>query len=235
MIPLSHVILHLGLCAPIERLPDTASFTARVRLINRVGQVPFQRTFRVERGDENVAIVEFDAPWGIYHLTIDVPKYACSADDYIAFRPNDSRSIPETLAVGPSGAQVPILLDGAAPPSFFYAKPTFVVFNAATTTCNKPIGAPLPLDLAVQEESDAYYASLFPQPPTPPNVTPLLALRLQTPTHQYHYIHLPITLAWSRWPSSVELDVTQAMIEGIAEMPTGTLLCPHLWETSTHT
>ncbi len=229
---MAHVILNLKLCGPIERKPDTTAFAAHVQMVDRTGATRFARTFRIERGDENTQVVEFDAPWGIYRLGVDAAQYGCSASTFVSLFPNTSRSVKAHLSAHPTVGTVPMLLDGKAPSSFFYVKPTFEIFDAATTACGKPIGTPLASDIRIDDESDAYYASLYPEPPIPPGITPLLALRLQTPTHQYHYVRLPVPLTWGAWPSSLRLNVSQNMVEALATDPVGTLLCPRLWETS---
>jgi hypothetical protein len=37
---------------------------------------------------------------------------------------------------------------------------------------------------------------------------------------------------WEGWPSSIQFNVTEDMVDGLAGEATDTLLCPKLWETS---
>jgi hypothetical protein len=59
-------------------------------------------------------------------------------------------------------------------------------------------------------------------------------MRLKTPTHQYHYVRLPVPvqLVWGGWPASIQFPVTEDMVDEIASQPVDTLLCPKLWKTS---
>ncbi len=61
-----------------------------------------------------------------------------------------------------------------------------------------------------------------------------LALRLRTPTHQYHYVRLPVPfpVPWGGWPTSITIDVTEDMVDSLASDPVDTLLCPKMWRTS---
>jgi len=231
---LVHVIMHLGLCASVAKLPPEAPIAIAVRATDKREQVVLDRTFRMERGDDQQRVVEFDVNWGIYQLTASIPKYNCNAAGYFSFLPELDRSITAQLADGPPPASQPMLLDGAAPESFLYLKPTFVLLDKAAAVCDKPVPDPLPSHIVVENDSDAYYASLFFDTPVPAGVETMLALRLQTPTHQYHYVRLPVPVQmhWGGWPSSIQFGVTEDMVDGLASDPTGTLLCPKLWQTT---
>ena len=39
-------------------------------------------------------------------------------------------------------------------------------------------------------------------------------MRLKTPTHQYHYVRLPVPfpVRWEGWPSSIQFNVTEDMV-----------------------
>ena len=83
--------------------------------------------------DGKDAVVEFDVSPGIFRLIIDAPKYACSRIDYLHVLNGLNRSVNETLSDDPPPAQANVsLFDGTAPPSFSYAKPTFVLFDPAS-------------------------------------------------------------------------------------------------------
>ena len=125
------------------------------------------------------------------------------------------------------------MVSGSAPQSFLYVAPTFVVFDKSQTACNKPLPAAIPTEVSVENDQDAFYASLLPDPSAAPN-SQQLALRLRTPTHQYHYVRLPVPfpVPWGGWPTSITIDVTEDMVDSLASDPVDTLLCPKMWRTS---
>ncbi len=233
MLPLAHVVLHVGFCSAIGRAPSGTPIALRVHLADRIGRAQVDRTFRVERGDDAEAIIEFDSAFGMYRLDVAAPKYGCAATDYLFFISGHNRSVSEKLADPPLPSPPrPVLLSGTAPQSFLYVQPTFVVFDKSAVDCGKPIPQPLQSDITVENDQDAYYATFTsvsgsggPQ---------LLALRLRTTTHQYHYVRLPIPfpVPWGGWPTSITFNVTEDMVDGLAGEKTGTLLCPKLWQTS---
>lgn len=233
MVPVSHIILHLGLCQSVARLSSESAIAIRVKVSDRTGQVVADKAFRVERGDDPERVVEFDIPWGVYRFDSSVAKYGCNASDFVQLLPEVNRQVTQTLADGAPPPTMPMLLAGNAPQSFLYVKPTFVVFDKSAAICNKPIPDPLPSNVVVQNDQDAFYAMLFPAS-LPGGTVPLLAMRLKTPTHQYHYVRIPIPIPthWGGWPPSIQFPVTQDMVDGLASDPVDTLLCPKLWETS---
>lgn len=125
-----------------------------------------------------------------------------------------------------------MLLSGAAPQSFLYVQPTFVLFDKNAAVCNKPIPPALPTQIVVENDQDAYYAWLY-HDASAGYAPQLLAMRLRTPTHQYHYVRVPIPFPtpWMGWPTSIQFDVTQEMVDSLAGEPVDTLLCPKLWQT----
>jgi hypothetical protein len=232
VLPAAHVILHVGFCNAIVRAAPQTTIALRVRVGDRLGHAQVERTYRVPRGDENGAIVEFDNPFGMYALQVDAPKYGCSASDYLFFIAGQTRSVTETLSNAPVPRK-PMLLSGTAPQSFLYVQPTFVLFDKSQVACNKPLGQPLRSDAVVENDQDSYYVELYADPSAAYG-SQQLALRLRTPTHQYHYVRIPIDfpVPWTGWPVSVTLNVTEDMVDGIATEPTDTLLCPKMWRTS---
>lgn len=233
MLGLSHVVLHVGFCSSIARVAPNLTIPLRIRLTDRIGRPQVDRVYRVPRGDDPSAIVEFDASFGIYRLDVAAPKYGCSAQDYLFFIDGHDRSITETLNDRPVAPPQPVLLSGTAPQSFLYVAPTFVLFDKRAVACNKPIPDPLPEHIVVENDQDAYYASFYSDAANAA-VPQQLALRLRTTTHQYHYVRIPIPfpIPWRGWPSSIQFNVTQEMVDGLAGEAVNTLLCPKLWQTS---
>jgi hypothetical protein len=232
---LSHVVLHVGLCSAIARKSPSTVFNLQVRVADMRAIVRFSKTFKIERGDDdNPKIVEFDVPQGTYRIDAIVPQYGCSFDDYVTFLDGHDRSITENLVANPQRAQPQMLISGSSPQSFLYVNPTFVVLNKATNGCNKPAVDMMPLQVGVENDQDAYYASLAGDPSV--SVPVQLALRLKTSTHQYHYVRvpLPFPMPWGGWPQMVHFDVTQDEIDDLATQPVNTLLCLKLWETKVH-
>jgi hypothetical protein len=228
------VILHIGFCNAIARTAPQTPIALRVRLTDRIGRTEVERVYRVERGDENEAVVEFDGTFGIHALAVEAPKYRCSASDYLVLISDRSRSVRETLSdpPGPPPAK-PVLLSGEAPQSFLYVNPTFVLFDKGAAACKKPVPAQLPTQIVVENDQDGYYVWLYPDASAAPG-SQQLALRLRTPTHQYHYVRIPVPfpVPWTGWPTSIQLNVTEDMVDGIASEPVDTLLCPKMWRTS---
>ncbi len=231
---LAHVVLHVGFCRAISRAAEGTGIALRVHLADRIGRAQVDRVYRIQRGDDNEAILEFDSAFGIYRLDVEAPKYRCAATDYLVFIPGHDRSITEPLRDAPAPPPKPLLLSGTAPQSFLYVEPTFVLFDKGAAACDKPIPSPLPSNLTVENDQDAYYVWLYPDSSATTGTPELLTLRLRTPTHQYHYVRIPIAfpMPWGGWPSSIQFNVTQDMVDSLAGDPVNTLLCPKLWRTS---
>ena len=233
MLALAHIVLHAGFCGAIARAPAGTSIALRVRLADRIGRVLVDKAYSFERGDDQEAIVEFDSAFGLYRLDLTVPKYHCSATDYAYFIAGQDRSISEKLSDAPAPAPpTPLLLSGTAPQSFLYVQPTFVIFDKSAVACGKPLPQPLPTHVVVENDQDSYYAWLYSDASgdTPQQLT----LRLRTPTHQYHYVRIPmqVPVPWAGWPQTIILNVTEDMVDGLAGDQVNTLLCPKFWKTS---
>src|SRR5579863_8739075 len=97
VLPAAHVILHVGFCNAILRAAPQTTIALRVRVSDRLGHPSLNRVYRVDRGDESEAVVEFDNPFGMYALQIDAPRYGCSASDYVLLIAGQTRSVAEKL------------------------------------------------------------------------------------------------------------------------------------------
>ena len=239
MLGLSHVLLHVGLCEAAARAKSQTMIPMHVRLAYRqAGPQPgieLDKTYRVERSDGDDVVIEFDVARGLYKMTLDAPAYNCAASDFIEILPDRDRSISETLKDGAGPVDPFVLLYGTAPMSFVYAKPTFVVFDKSVT-CNAPVTAPLHVRIVSEHDRDSYYTWLYTDPSLGAQGSTVVALRLSTPTHLYHYVRLPIPfpVPWAGWPDNIHFDVTEDELDGLATEKTDTLLCPKLWETTVH-
>ena len=234
MLGLSHVLLHVGLCSAVARASPQTTVAMRVRLSYHVGGTALEKTFRFQREDGSETIVELDVPRGIYHMQIDVPKYGCSASDFVDFLPDHVRTITETLGDLSTPPDKPgVLFEGTAPTSFLYVKPTFVLFDKSVA-CNTPVGTPLDSHIRVENDGDAYYVWLYSDPALEARGPVVVAIRLRTPTGLYHYIRMPITFPtpWTGWPANDTFNISEDNLAGVATEKYDTLLCPHLWTTS---
>ena len=232
MIGLAHIALHLALCGPVARLSPQATFAVHVRVSDKIGRPQVDRMISLQRGYGDEAVAEFDVARGLYRLQIAVPKYGCSASDFVIFMSDHNRTITERLATGAYTERLPLMLSGTTPPAFFYAHPEFVAFDRSAA-CNQPLVDPLPLQAQVENDQDAYYAQLFPQ--LSASARPLLvAVRLRTAAAQYHYIRIPVTLPppSGSWPTAYQLDIPEEYLDTLATEPVDTLLCPKFLKTS---
>lgn len=229
---LSHVFLHLGLCSAIAKLPAEATVPIHVRMAFRTGDAQFDRTFKIARGDGREAVLEFDVGRGVYRVLVDAPRQHCSANDFLDFLPEGNRKVVETLVDGAPVAPTPVtLLDGTAPVSFLYVKPTLVLLDPSIA-CDKPVVATVPSRVNVEYDQGSYHAWLYDDGAA--NTGPYtVALRLKTPTNTAHYVRLPFAFPtpWSGFPTHIQFNVSEEMIDGIATDKIETLLCPKLWET----
>jgi hypothetical protein len=230
---LAHIFLHVALCKSIARLPEGTPIAMHVQMAYPHGDPPYDKTLNLVRGDENELVVEFDVPRSEYHLAVAVPKYSCSSSSFVTVFADQNRKIAATLSEDPPGPPPLLLLDGTAPTSFLYLKPTYVLFDS-TLTCNQPIPAtPLTAVFDIDYDQGAYYLTMYADPSLQASA-PVFTFRLRTPTGLAHYVRLPIKLppGGYGWPSSVQFNITEDMIDGLATEKTGVLLCPKIWGTS---
>ena len=232
MLPFAHIVLHVGLCQAIARTAPQTSVTMYVRMLDHIGDPVVKKTFTFERGEDSHKLVELDAPQGTFALQMSVPKYHCAAQDYLGLLSGHSRNVDETLSDGTPPPTTPMLMEGTAPPSFLYVQPTFVLVDKSTQ-CNAPIGRQIPLKITVENDQDAYYAWLYPDPSQYPQPV-LIALKLGTATGEFHYIRVPMRfpVPWEGWPENVQFSLKESVIDNLAGKPINTLLCPKLYKTS---
>jgi len=232
---LAHVYLHTGFCKAITRLPLETRVSLRVRMAFARGEPQVDKTFTIaNEGSE--AVVEFDVPRGVYRILVEAPKQRCSATDFLDFLPDASRKVNETLVDGAPTAPPPVtLLNGTAPLSFLYVKPTFVLLEPSVA-CNAPVGSIVPSRVNVEYDQGSYYVWLYDDTSSYRRGPYTVALRLRTPTSTAHFVRLPVTFPtpWGGFPSSIRLNVTEEMIDSVATDKVDTLLCPKFWETRAH-
>jgi hypothetical protein len=230
---LAHIFLHVGLCSAVQRVPADTPIAMRVQMAYPHGDPPYDKTLNLTRGEGDELVVEFDVPRAEYHLSIYVPKYHCASSSFLTVLSDQNRKVAATLSETPPPGPPPILLlDGTAPTSFLYLKPTYVLFDSGLT-CGQPIPAPLVSHFDVDYDEGAYYLTMFADPALQTS-TPVFSMRLRTPTGLAHYVRLPIKLppAAYGWPSNVQFNITEDMIDELATEKTDVLLCPKVWGTS---
>ncbi|MDQ2866070.1 MAG: hypothetical protein M3R51_07560 [Candidatus Eremiobacteraeota bacterium] len=234
MVGFAHVVLHVALCNAIARQAPQTTIAMQVRLTGRIGRnAATQKVYRIERGDGNVSLIEFDAPRGDYRLQIAAPKYNCNALDYITLISEHNRSIAETLSSGAPPQTEPLLLSGTAPPSFLYAAPTFVMLDK-NLPCKGPIDDTIPAHITVENDQDSYYEWMYSDPSIAARGSVQVALRLSTVTGEYHYIRIkvPFPQPWDGFPSSIGFNIEEQDLDAMAGEQTDVLLCPKLFRTS---
>jgi hypothetical protein len=103
------------------------------------------------------------------------------------------------------------------------------------TKCNGPIGTPIDAGIDQENDSDAFYATVYPNERLLRSRTMVVALRLTDSQGGYHYLRVPTNfLGWSeKWPSSGRVDVNEDVIDLVQPKPEDTLLCPREYETET--
>ena len=230
---LSHVILHIGLCSSIARTKAQTPVAIHVSLLDRGNVAEYDHVYKFARGEEDTTEVEFDVHRGTFRLLLDADNRKCTAYDYLFFMPDHDRNVTETLSDGVVDPTQPMLLSGAAPMSFSYVKPTFVLVDKSVA-CKAPIGTPLPTQIQVERDRDGYYTWLYTDPQIDALGSVTVALRLGTTSGQFHYVRVPMQfpVGWGGWPATIEFNVTEDQIDDLATDPTGVLLCPKLWKTS---
>ena len=216
-------------CLPIQPSRSASIST------DRIGRQQVDRVFHVERGDEGEAVVEFDSSFGIYRLDLAAPKYRCTATDYLFFIAGHDRSVSrEAERSHPARRPRRRCCSRARRRNRFFtcSPPSFSSTRARSHATSR-------FPLRCRRRSSSRTTRTV----TTPGSTPMLrrragsqqfTLRLRTPTHQYHYVRVPIPfpMPWTGWPQSVQLNVTEEMVDALAADPVDTLLCPKMWRTS---
>jgi hypothetical protein len=229
----AHIVLHLGLCNAMLKLPLGATTTVHVRMLDRLSRPHVDQDFTVKRLSDPTVHLEFDSPPGTYHLAVSAPQYRCYASDVLAVIDQHNRIISEQLSDGiPPVTQQPMLIDGTAPPSFLYLSPTYVLFDKSTP-CDKPVPDPIPVRETIENDQDSFYISLYSDPSLVARGPEIVALQLQTATGEDHYIRIKVPFPPTAGGlGEVQFNVTDDEITWLSGQPTGVLLCPRLFRTS---
>jgi hypothetical protein len=233
MIPGAHLVLHLGLCNAMLKVPEGKPITAHVRLLDRTNHPHVDQDVTFTRYGQQSGEVTFNSPQGLYRIQIAAPQYRCYAEDYLFIIADHNRTITEQLSDGPPVEEHPMLMTGTAPQSFLYLNPTYVLFPKGTP-CDKPVPDPLPAKITIENDQDSFYVKMYADPTLVAEGPVVVALQLETATGENHYIRLkiPFPQAWDGGPNEVQFNVTDNEIDWLSGQPTGVLLCPRLFRTS---
>lgn len=235
---LSHIVMHVALCNPAIRLKPQTALPLHVVVTDRINREVIDQNFRVFRENGNVINVEYEVPWGIYRARLDMKtnNAICGAYSYFDVLADHNRTVTVSLDEGRPRNLVPALVMGSAPFSFSYVQPTVVAFDKSTA-CNGQVGDPIDAGIVTENDGDGYYASVFPNAALAQHAPAVVAVRLTDSHAGYHYIRVPAKflgyVGLGAWPSSVQLNVNEDLIDYVADKPEDTLLCPHMYQTIT--
>ena len=231
--PLSHIVMHVALCNSVIRQAANRDVPLRVVLTDKLDRTALDQKFIVERGTTRETPAEFDIPFGIYRA--QVTSGACSGITYFGVLLDVNRGVPISLQEGRAQAPiVPALVEGTAPFEFSYVQPTVLVFPH-TLKCNDPIPDPLPATIDMDNESNSYYALIYPTRALMQYVPITLVVRFSDSHGGYQYLRVPIGDAVgfvSRWPTLGQLNVSAPLIDELAGKPEDTLLCVRMTKTT---
>ena len=87
-------------------------------------------------------------------------------------------------------------------------------------------------DIRLETDSDGYYASIFPSPALASVMPAVVAMQLKDAQGGFHYVRLPGQVYFSPWPSLLSFNVSEDVIDYVADKPEDTLLCPRMYKTS---
>ncbi len=231
---LSHIALHVSLCSSVARVAASRNVPLRAVVTDKLDRPQIQQTFVVEPGTGKTARFEFDLPFGMYRLTMQTQggNAPCGAVEYFTVLNGHDRTLAVNLQDGRAvNPVVPMLVDGESPFSFAYVQPTLMVFGK-TAKCDGPVGDPVTADIRVQSDSDGYYASIFPNQALADASPAVVAMQLKDSQGGFHYVRLPGQVYFSRWPSLLTFNVSEDVIDYVADKPEDTLLCPRMYKTS---
>ena len=233
MIPGAHVVLHLALCNAMMKVPEEKPIVAHVRLVDRLNHPHYDQDVSFQRYGQQSGEIDLNAPQGMYEIEIAAPQYRCYAADWLFIIADHNRTITEQLTDGAPIVPHPMIMTGTAPQSFLYAEPTYVLFPK-DTACDKPVPDPLPAKITIENDQDSFYVNIYSDPALVAAGPEVVALQLQTPTGENHYIRLkiPFPQPWDGLPQEVQFNVSDDEMAWLSGQPTGVLLCPRLFRTS---
>ena len=231
----SHIALHVALCSSVAKASAARTVPLRVTVTDKLDRSQVDQTFQIEPGMGTKPRFEFDLPFGTYRIAMSAKAAGaqCSGVDYFTVLSGHDRSLDVALNPGRPPVIVPMLVNGESPFSFSYVQPTLMVFSKQTK-CNGPVGNPLNADIRVQSDSDGYYASIFPNAALAQELPAVMAMQLKDSQGGFHYVRLPTDVQFTHWPSLTNFNVSEDVIDYVADKPEDTLLCPRMYKTTVH-
>lgn len=228
---LSHVVLQVALCNSALRLKPETQLPLRVVVTDRINRDIVDQTFSVVRENGNTVSAGVDVPRGLYRTKISL-KYqhiSCGATQWFTVLNDLNRTLTISLENGPGKILAPAMVMGSLPLPFSYVQPTVVAFDKSVT-CNGPVGDPLDVNISTENDSDGYYAEIYPNATLAQHAPPVIAVRMTDSHAGYHYVRVPTRFSRElpdvRGISSLELDINEDVIDYVADKPEDTLLCP---------
>ena len=98
---LAHVILHLTFCSAMMHAPSGTPMDVHLHARDHTDRQTFDRALSFTSGGESSSqTAEFDAPRGVFLMTLNAPKYNCGAASYQVFIEGESRNMKATLTAG---------------------------------------------------------------------------------------------------------------------------------------
>lgn len=230
---MSHIALHVALCSSVAKASAARTVPLRVVVTDRLDRTQVDQTFQIEPGMGKTPRFEFDLPFGTYRMAMNakVKGAQCGGVDYFTVLNGRDRSLDVSLDPHATAPPVPMLVNGESPFAFSYVQPTLMVFSK-DTKCNGPVGNPLSADIRVQSDSDGYYASIFPTSALAQEMPAVMAMQLKDSQGGFHYVRLPTPVQFTHWPSQTHFDVSEDVIDYVADKPEDTLLCPRMYKTT---
>ena len=231
---LAHAVLHLTLCSAMMHAPSGAAMDVHLHATDHTTRQQYDRDFHFIHGTSPEQIAgEFNSPRGVFLVTLSAPKYNCGAQSFQVFLEDESRNIKETLATGMPQPRQPTLLVGTAPTAFLYEEPTFVLLDKSID-CNKPVDSTLTSDIVTEYDPGSFHLWLYPTPDVMSRTSVTLAFKLTSSTGDDQFVRLkfPYPNPWPGWPYTIQFNLPENILDGLATEPKNVLLCPHIYETS---
>lgn len=234
--PLSHIVMHVALCASVAREAANRDVPVRIVLTDKLKRTAFDQKFVIERGTRTQAPIEFDVPFGLY--LAQVSTSTCGAYEFLSVIQDVNREYSISLQPGHAGppAYAPAIVQGTAPFEYAYTQPTVMVFPRSVQ-CGSPIGDPLNANIDIENSSNSYYATIYPSPELQRNAPVTLAVRFNDSHGGYQYLRVPVgdSVGYlTPWPVLGQLNVSAGLIDELAGKPEDTLICVRMYKTTTY-
>jgi len=231
---LPHAVLHLTLCTAMAHAPAGTPIDVHLHAVDSTRRQTYERDFHFTRGQSsNEQTVEFDSLRGVFLMTYTAPKFNCGATNYEVFLDGESRNMRQTLVAGSGDARQPTLLVGTAPSAFLYENPTFVLLDKSIE-CKQPVDSTLDSDFVTEYDPGSFHLWLYPTPQILARGAVTLAFKLTSTTGEDQFIRLkfPYPTPWRGWPYTIQFNLPENILDGLATEDKNVLLCPKMYQTS---